>query len=371
MYGLFRKAAASLNLALVLALGSACTAWTANPPALADRLLRASPVTVVDGDSPAKGSKHDYISYAPYYWPQLLNPWKYVYRDGETNGVLVRRGDKDALYAMAEGVSVLTRAWIDTGNDAYADKALAWMHAWFLAPDTRMQPNLEHAQAIPYKRDGGSSGVLEGRAFIPLLEALRLLEARGKLSGDDAAAYKAWFTDYYTWLTTSGLALDASRMPNNHQSWYRAQKLAIALYIGRNADARELSLETTAYIKSQMGADGIQSGEMKRTNTLSYSFFNMQALLVLVALDGNTPDKPTAMRINAGTRFLLPYLVHPEGWPYPQDKPFKNPSVRGLITGAGKVLGAEDLLRDAETLPPYDGEWLWPYDPASLFHTSI
>src|SRR6202165_907703 len=54
----------------------------------ADRAMKAGPFSVMDkGTVPPSGDKHDYMSQAPYFWPdpKKANGLPYVRRDGERN----------------------------------------------------------------------------------------------------------------------------------------------------------------------------------------------------------------------------------------------------------------------------------------------
>src|SRR5215831_17811958 len=53
----------------------------------ADRALEQKPLSVVDKKKvPPSGDKHDYLSQAPYWWPDPSKPdgLPYIRRDGET-----------------------------------------------------------------------------------------------------------------------------------------------------------------------------------------------------------------------------------------------------------------------------------------------
>src|SRR3954467_3401954 len=54
----------------------------------ANRALKLAPVSVMDkGITPPSGDKHDYMSQAPYWWPDPSKPGgrPYIRRDGERN----------------------------------------------------------------------------------------------------------------------------------------------------------------------------------------------------------------------------------------------------------------------------------------------
>src|SRR5687767_4063527 len=61
-------------------------AWT-KLEAEAREALKAGPFSVVDEFIPPGGTRHDYMSQAPYFWPnpETTNGLPYVRRDGERN----------------------------------------------------------------------------------------------------------------------------------------------------------------------------------------------------------------------------------------------------------------------------------------------
>ena len=72
---------------------------------------------------------------------------KYVTRDGQFNpdGRVVNNvGDFDML---ANAILFNSLAWaLSNGNDTYAARVAKYVDAWFLNPDTFMNPNLNYAQ---------------------------------------------------------------------------------------------------------------------------------------------------------------------------------------------------------------------------------
>ncbi|HVD61518.1 MAG TPA: alginate lyase family protein, partial [Gemmatimonadaceae bacterium] len=92
----------------------------------ADSALRARPVSVMQKSAiPPSGSKHDFLSRAPYWWPDPTKPngLPYIRRDGEMNPQT--RVDHDGLrfLAMTDRVEALALAYWFSGQERYANRA--------------------------------------------------------------------------------------------------------------------------------------------------------------------------------------------------------------------------------------------------------
>ena len=68
-------------------------------------------------------------------------------------------GDFDS---MADAVFFNAFAWALNGSDSYAQRVSTYINAWFINPDTFMNPNLDYAQMQrgPNGQKGSHTGVL-------------------------------------------------------------------------------------------------------------------------------------------------------------------------------------------------------------------
>jgi Alginate lyase len=75
----------------------------------ADKLLKKKIASVVEKEKPApSGDMHDYVSCAPYYWPDPANPGgPYIRRDGESNKAVLTP-DKKNMGSLIYGVVQLS-----------------------------------------------------------------------------------------------------------------------------------------------------------------------------------------------------------------------------------------------------------------------
>src|SRR5690606_33062940 len=93
--------------------------------------------------------------------------------------------DSPQLSRMINAVKTLSLAWYFSDNKAYADKAAELIRVWFLNPKTLMNPHLNYGQSIPGRTDGRFIGIIDGRSFAVLVDAITLLETSGSLSDDE------------------------------------------------------------------------------------------------------------------------------------------------------------------------------------------
>ena len=296
--------------------------------AAADKAMSEGPFSVMQkAVVPPSGDKHDYMSQAPYFWPDPSKPngLPYIRRDGERNPELKKISDHDNLGRLGEDARNLALAYYLTGNVAYANRASLLLHTWFLDAATRMNPNLEFGQGIPGINTGRGIGLIETRSLMPAADAVGLLAGSKAWSAADQAGMKAWFTQFLQWMRTSQKGKDEDAAKNNHGTWYDLQVTDYALFLGD----RQLAVDTLHRVKTrrialQIKSDGRQPFELARTNAFSYSIGNLDGLMQLAWLgqplgvdlwNFKTDD---GRCIRAALDFLLPYAIGEKKWDYQQ-----------------------------------------------------
>ena len=87
-------------------------------------LSQKSPSVMDKTRMPPSGDKHDFLSLAPFHWPDNTKPngMPYVYRDGEFNPEIYTAHDGIFMHRMIERVKILSVAYYFTGNNVYANK---------------------------------------------------------------------------------------------------------------------------------------------------------------------------------------------------------------------------------------------------------
>jgi hypothetical protein len=254
----------------------------------AQKALGDGPFTIMNkGVTPPSGDKHDYMSQAPYFWPDPNKPngLPYLRRDGERNPEINRITDHKSIDDLENAVETLALAYYFKGDEAYATKSVQLLRAFFLDPATRMNPNLEYAQYIPGVNTGRGIGLIETRGFTRIVDAVGLLKGSKALSSDDERALKDWFGKFLQWMLDSKNGKEEAAAKNNHGTYYDLQVVSYALLVGR----QDLAKQTLAQAKQkriavQIEPDGRQPLELARTKAWSYSNGNIDCLTQLATL---------------------------------------------------------------------------------------
>ncbi|MBC3378290.1 alginate lyase family protein [Serratia fonticola] len=250
--------------------------------ASADRALKQPLYSVMDKRlTAASGDKHDYYSFPPYWWPDpsKKDGLPYIRKDGETNpDTNSDATDKKRLVAMSNDVSNLALAWYFSQNPAYAQKAREQLVNWFINPQTRMNPNLQYAQAIPGINDGRGIGLIDSRALVEVIDAIELLRPANVISDKEYQQLKQWYGDFYHWMTTSQNGFEEDNWHNNHGTYFDLQAASFALFSGQIAEAKQrLQITQLRRIANQFDNQGRQMAELERTRPWHYSNFNLEA----------------------------------------------------------------------------------------------
>lgn len=182
-----------------------------------------APITVTAFPaSRSAGGLHDFYSQADYFWPNPKDPnGPYINRDGQSNPGNFDHHRK-AMVRLSVQMPALIAAWLLTGNRIYANRACDHLRAWFVSPDTRMNPNLEFAQAVVGVSTGRSYGIIDSLHLVEVARAASFLTAREQ-SPSDAQAIRGWFRSYLDWLSTSAPGKTERAAQNNHAMCWALQ----------------------------------------------------------------------------------------------------------------------------------------------------
>jgi hypothetical protein len=310
----------------------------------ANSALKLPPQTIVNKTkAPPSGDMHDYMSMARYWWPNPDTPnhLPYVRHDGKTNPEINGIRDHEELTKTDESARALALGWYLTGDERYAEHATLLLRSFFLDKATAMNPNLEYAQYVAGVNTGRDSGVLDARSLAMTVDAIGLLAGSKSWTAADQEGMQQWFAKYYVWLTTNTNAKKEANAPNNHGSWCAVQLTSIGMFLGKTDDVKKIAERIrNERIPSQFDAQGMQKYELVRTNSFSYSAFNLEALTTVAEIvtslgeDLYKPVKAGAPGILKGIDALLPYdPQHP--WPHEQISKDQEGSLCPALVRAG------------------------------------
>jgi hypothetical protein len=289
------------------------------------KYLPLEPVTITAFPTKrSAGGPHDFYSQADYFWPNPKDPsGPYIRRDGQSNPDNFD-DHRRVMVALSVQMPALTAAWLLTGDSRYGKRACDHLRAWFVTPETRMNPNLLFAQAIQGVSTGRSIGIIDTLHLVEVARAASHLAPM--LSAHDAAAVKDWFSSYLDWLCNSERGKGERDTTNNHAMCWALQTAEFARLAG-NAAVREdvYRRYREILLPGQLAADGSFPQELARTKPYSYSIFNFDVMTGLCqSLKGLEPD-PTAFRLPDGrglskaAEFLYPYLKDKGAWKWAKD----------------------------------------------------
>lgn len=294
----------------------------------AQKALTAGPFSVVTKDlAPPSGDKHDYMSQAPYFWPDPNKPGglPYIRRDGERNPEINKITDHRSLDQMVGAVETLALAYYFRSNEAYATKAVQLLRAFLLDPDTRMNPHLQFAQGIPGVNTGRGIGLIETRGLTRVVDAVGLLAGSKALREADRRGLEDWFGKFLKWMLESKNGRDEAAAKNNHGTYYDLQVASFALFVGEKEFAKDiLQTARTKRIAAQIEPDGRQPLELARTKAWSYSVGNLDGLMLLARLGENVGvdlwnyQTVDGRSIRRALDYLVPVALGEQKWTHQQ-----------------------------------------------------
>jgi len=327
----------------------------------ANQYLKEAPITITASSSTrSAGGPHDFFSEGDYWWPDPQNPdGPYIQRDGMTNPnnfVDHRR----YLMRLSVQVPALVAAWKLTRDERYANHAVKHVKAWFVDQTTRMNPNLQYAQAIYGRTTGRGIGIIDTIHLVEVARAIEVLKDSKALNASDLGGIIQWFSDYLEWMTTSKNGIEEREAKNNHGTCWVMQVAAFADLVGN----QELLIYCrnrfkTVLVPNQIAVDGSFPEELRRTKPYGYSLFNLDALSTICEILSTPRDSLWTFSLSDGRSvakalaYMYPFIKDKRAWPlkpdvmYDSEWPMRQP---GLLFG-GKALGKSDYLELWQKLP--------------------
>jgi hypothetical protein len=326
----------------------------------ANQYLSEKPITITAAKSArSAGGLHDFFSEGDYWWPDPNNPGgPYIQRDGLTNPdnfVEHRR----SLMRLSVQVPALAAAWKLTKDSRYSKHAVRHLRAWFIDEATRMNPNLQYAQAIQGRFTGRGIGVIDTIHLVEVAQAIEVLEHGKALAPADLKGVKQWFTDYLSWMTTSKNGLKEREAKNNHGTCWVMQVAAFAK-LTENQELLNYCRDRfkTVLVPNQIAADGSFPQELKRTKPYGYSLFNLDAITTVAQILSTPADNlwtftlPDGRGLARAMEYMAPYIKEKKRWPLKPDAMYDAewPMRHSSLLFAGKAFGNAEYISLWKTL---------------------
>ena len=293
----------------------------------AEQMMKENPVTVTASSCKrSTGGKNDFYSEGDYWWPDPANPTgPYIQKDGQTNPENFVE-HRLAMIRLSEIAATLTSAWLLTGKQKYADRVLKHLDAWFVNPETRMNPNMLYAQAVWGRFTGRGIGLIDAYHLVEVAQSATILIEGNAIQEKDAAKIKAWFREFLSWMTTHQYGIGEMNAKNNHGTCWAVTAAAMADLTG-NEEVRKMCTDRfkTVLLPSQMDDDGSFPQELRRTKPYGYSLFNIDAMCNLARILSTPEDNlwefqtPDGKSLKKGMEYIYPYIADKSKWPFAKD----------------------------------------------------
>ena len=327
----------------------------------ANQYLSENPITITASSSPrSAGGPHDFFSEADYWWPDPKDPnGPYIQRDGMSNPdnfVAHRR----ALMRLSVQVPALVAAWKLTKDKRYAARAAEHLRAWFIDESTRMNPNLQYAQAIHGVTTGRGTGIIDTIHLVEVARAIEVLEPSRAVSAAELRKIKQWFVDYLQWMTTSKNGIQERDAKNNHTSCWVMQVAAFAHLVG-DQKLLEFCRERfkTVIVPNQIAVDGSFPEELRRTKPYGYELFNLEAMATVCQILSTSQDNLFTFQTADGRGFsrameyMAPFIADKKSWPLKPDVMYDKewPMRQASLLFAGIAFKRPDYVELWKKLP--------------------
>jgi len=327
----------------------------------ANEYLAEAPITITSSHSPrSAGGIHDFFSEGDYWWPDPQNPsGPYVQRDGMSNPDNFN-DHRRALMRLSVQVPALVAAWRITKNERYAKHAVRHLRAWFLDFSTRMNPNLQYAQAIHGRFTGRGIGIIDTIHLVEVARAIEVLKDSSALSMTELGGITQWFRDYQTWMTTSKNGIEEREAKNNHGTCWVMQVAAFAQLTGEQKllDFCRDRFKTVI-VPNQVAVDGSFPQELRRTKPYGYSLFNLEAMAAVCQILSTPEDNLWTFQTSDGRglqramEYITPFIRDKKTWPLKPDVMYDSewPMRQSSLLFAGLALKRPDYVQLWKRLP--------------------
>lgn len=316
----------------------------------------------------SEGTIHDFYSNGDYWWPDPTKPdgLPYIQRDGETNpeNFIAHRL---AMRQMRTDVVSLSIAYSLSGDERYAQHGVKMLREFFLDEQTKMNPHLNYAQALPGICPGRGIGIIDTLHLVEVPYAIERLKSSPAMTQQCYLGLKDWFAKYLGWMLTSVNGMQEMNASNNHGVCFFVQAAAFSLFTDNVLIAGFCREHYKKVLLKQMDSDGSFPRELARTKPYNYSIFVVDNMVTLCQLLSTPEDDLWSYQdengscISKGLDFITPYLLDKNSWPFRKDVMYFDdfPARSSFMVFAGCTLGRPELLELYQRLP-------YPFTPEEV-----
>ncbi|MDY4975920.1 MAG: alginate lyase family protein [Clostridia bacterium] len=328
----------------------------------AKNALLIKPVHITDQICPlSQGTPHDFYSNGDYWWPnpETKDGLPYIRRDGRCNSEAFF-AHRNLLQTMKNAVADLAAGYRLTGKEAYAQAACRILREFFLDAETKMNPNLCFAQAIPGVCPGRGIGIIDTLHLVDVPYSIEALKPSPAMTDELCGGLLQWFREYLHWMQTHEYGIAEMNESNNHSVCWFAQAAVYARLIGDQACLSFCRKQfREVLIPQQMASDGSFPAELARTKPYNYSLFVADNMCTICQAASCEEDDlwafalPDGRGMERAIDFIYPYLADKSSWPYLKDvEHFDSLPVKAsFLLFAGLAYHHEGLLRKWMELP--------------------
>jgi hypothetical protein len=296
----------------------------------------AAPIHPLTAIPAPHGSPHDFFS--------ELAPERTIIDPHSSSRIF--RAHAEALRNCSTAIACLTAAYLLTRDERYAQRAGTHLRAWFIAPETRMNPSADLAGCPPGTQTGTPAGIVDLAPLAELARATSFLVDSQALTSEEFSILNQWFADLAAWLDTDRNARIARDTKDHRASAWLLLRSAIARVLrddnGLEA-CRRLFRHPT--LRNQISETGIFPQEVATANPYRNTLFNFDLLAGACQLlatpfdqlwDYELIDGPGIRSVAA---YLYPLINDSRKWPFVADADhFRDlPGPRAALLFAGRA----------------------------------
>lgn len=292
--------------------------------------MQQEPITVsTTFCSRSAGCTNDFYSEGDYWWPDSENPEApYIQKDGLTNpdNFISHRL---AMIRFSKIIGALASAYKITGNIEYIQKAKTHLNAWFVNEQTKMNPNLQFAQAIKGRFTGRGIGIIDTIHLMEVAQGTVVMQ--DKIDSELLFQIKKWFSDYLSWIMNSANGKEEMGAKNNHGTCFVMQVASFAKFTGNKSLMEFCSNRfKEILLPNQMAENGSFPLELARTKPYGYSIFNLDAMTTICQILSTKMDDlwqyktVEGKNIKSAIAYLQPFIADKSKWKLKPDVMYWN-----------------------------------------------